>query len=64
MKSNKSRKVKEEKKQKKGEDGNTEHYIIKDKYQVLNWAKGGGFGDIFIARHITKGYEVAIKFVS
>eukprot|EP00347_Sterkiella_histriomuscorum_P016337 403353577 len=37
-------------------------YIIKGKYILKNYIKGGGFGDIFIAKHKDKGYEVAIKF--
>lgn len=39
-------------------------YIIKGKYKLMNYLKGGGFGDIFFARHVEKNYEVAIKFVS
>ena len=38
-------------------------YIIKQKYKLLNYAKGGAFGDVFFARHIEKSYDVAIKFV-
>lgn len=30
----------------------------------MHYHKGGGFGDIFIAQHVEKSYEVAIKFVS
>ena len=39
-------------------------YIIKGKYKLMNYLKGGGFGDIFFAKHVEKNYEVAIKFVS
>ena len=39
-------------------------YVIKGKYVLKNYIKGGGFGDIFIAKHKDKNYEVAIKFVS
>lgn len=42
---------------------NEKEYVIKGKYKLLNYVKGGGFGDIFFARHIEKNYEVAIKFV-
>ncbi len=38
-------------------------YIIKQKYKLLNYCKGGAFGDVFFARHIEKGYDVAVKFV-
>ncbi len=38
-------------------------YIIKQKYKLLNYCKGGAFGDVFFARHVEKGYDVAIKFV-
>ncbi len=38
-------------------------YIIKGKYKLLNYVKGGSFGDIFFAKHIEKNYDVAIKFV-
>lgn len=37
--------------------------MIKNKYKLLNYVKGGGFGDVFFARHIHKNYDVAIKFV-
>lgn len=39
-------------------------YIVKQKYKLLNYCKGGAFGDVFFAKHTDKGYEVAIKFVS
>ena len=39
-------------------------YVIKEKYKLLNYLKGGAFGDVYFARHIEKNYEVAIKFVS
>ncbi len=39
-------------------------YIIKDKYQITNFFKAGGFGEVFFAKHIAKNYDVAIKFVS
>ena len=42
---------------------NDQEYIIKEKYKLLNYIKGGGFGDVFFAIHIDKNYEVAIKFV-
>lgn len=38
--------------------------MIKDKYKLVAYYKAGGFGEIFFAKHIFKGYEVAIKFVS
>jgi hypothetical protein len=37
--------------------------LLKDKYQLQFYAKAGGFGEVFIARHIQKDYEVAVKFV-
>ena len=40
-----------------------DNYVIKGKYRVKDWVKGGGFGDIFMATHIEKNYDVAIKFV-
>lgn len=39
-------------------------YVIKQKYKLLNYCKGGAFGDVFFACHIEKGYDVAVKFVS
>ena len=39
-------------------------YTIKQKYKLLNYCKGGAFGDVYFAKHVEKGYEVAIKFVS
>ena len=39
-------------------------YIIKGKYRLANYCKGGAFGDVFFAKHTEKGYDVAIKFVS
>lgn len=38
--------------------------IIKQKYKLTSFNKGGAFGDVFFARHVEKGYDVAIKFVS
>lgn len=37
-------------------------YVIKQKYKLLNYCKGGAFGDVFFACHVHKGYEVAVKF--
>ncbi|CDW90421.1 protein kinase domain containing protein [Stylonychia lemnae] len=37
--------------------------MIKEKYLVLNFCKGGAFGEVFFGKHIVKEYEVAIKFV-
>ena len=39
-------------------------YLIKGKYVLLNFCKGGAFGEVFFAKHAEKGYEVAIKFVN
>ena len=39
-------------------------YVIKQKYKLLNYCKGGAFGDVFFACHVDKGYEVAVKFVN
>lgn len=39
-------------------------YIIKEKYKLSNYCKGGAFGDVFFAKHVVKNYDVAIKFVS
>jgi serine/threonine protein kinase len=38
--------------------------LIKEKYLVTGFIRGGGFGDVFLAKHTEKGYEVAVKFVS
>ncbi len=38
-----------------------EPYIIKGKYKLINFYKAGGFGQIFFAKHLEKGYEVAVK---
>jgi serine/threonine protein kinase len=38
--------------------------IIKEKYQIKDFIRGGGFGDVFLAKHSDKGYDVAVKFVS
>ena len=34
---------------------NEKEYIIKGKYKLLNYLKGGGFGDIFFATKRLKG---------
>ena len=39
-------------------------YLIKDKYRLLCFCKGGAFGDVFFAKHAEKGYDVAVKFVN
>lgn len=36
--------------------------MIKDKYRVTGYIRGGGFGDVFVAKHLKKNYEVAVKF--
>ncbi|CDW82169.1 protein kinase-like protein [Stylonychia lemnae] len=38
--------------------------ILKNKYQLCFFSKGGGFGEVYIAKHITKEYDVAVKFVT
>ena len=38
--------------------------VLKNKYQLQFFSKSGGFGDVYIAKHITKDYEVAVKFVT
>ncbi len=38
--------------------------VIKEKYRVTGFIKGGGFGDVFNAVHTEKNYDVAVKFVS
>lgn len=37
--------------------------MIKQKYVLENYYKGGAFGDIFFAKHLVKDYEVAVKLV-
>jgi hypothetical protein len=37
--------------------------VIKDKYKVNGFIRGGAFGDVFFAKHSQKNYDVAIKFV-
>ena len=37
--------------------------MIKDKYKLTNYCKGGAFGEVFFAKHIEKNYDVAVKFV-
>jgi hypothetical protein len=37
--------------------------ILKEKYQLQFFTKSGGFGEVFIGKHIFKDYEVAVKFV-
>lgn len=44
--------------------GTGENIIIKGKYKIINFYKAGGFGQIFFAKHTSKGYDVAIKVVS
>lgn len=41
-----------------------ENLVVKNKYQIQFYAKSGGFGEVYIAKHINKDYEVAVKFVS
>eukprot|EP00347_Sterkiella_histriomuscorum_P024208 403331935 len=41
---------------------NDKEYLIKGKYILMNFCKGGAFGEVFFARHSEKNYEVAIKF--
>ena len=43
---------------------NEQEYVIKNKYKLVNYCKGGAFGDVFFAKHTEKSYDVAIKFVS
>lgn len=43
---------------------NDKDYLIKGKYMLVNFCKGGAFGEVFFAKHAEKNYEVAIKFVS
>jgi len=43
---------------------NLEGIIIKNKYILGNHSKKGGFGEVIIARHIEKEYDVAVKFSS
>jgi hypothetical protein len=38
--------------------------VIKQKYKLLEFCKGGAFGDVYFGKHVDKGYDVAIKFVS
>jgi hypothetical protein len=38
-------------------------YLIKGKYRLMSFCKGGAFGDVFFAKHSEKNYDVAIKFV-
>lgn len=37
--------------------------IIKDKYVIRDYIRGGGFGDVFLAKHFDKNYDIAVKFV-
>ena len=41
----------------------SEGYLIKGKYRLESFCKGGAFGEVFFAKHIEKNYDVAIKFV-
>lgn len=43
---------------------NDAEYVIKEKYKLSNYCKGGAFGEVFFAKHIDKNYDVAIKFVN
>lgn len=36
----------------KGKFREGKEYIIKGKYKLVNYAKGGAFGDVFLAKHI------------
>jgi hypothetical protein len=36
---------------------------IKEKYLVTGFIRSGGFGDVFVATHNEKKYDVAVKFV-
>jgi serine/threonine protein kinase len=38
--------------------------VIKEKYRVQGFIRGGAFGDVFFAKHVQKNYDVAVKFVS
>jgi serine/threonine protein kinase len=38
--------------------------VVKEKYKIMDFIKGGGFGDVFLAKHTEKGYDVAVKIVS
>ena len=37
--------------------------VLKEKYKVVDFIRGGGFGDVFLAKHVQKSYDVAVKFV-
>ena len=38
--------------------------ILKEKYRIVDFIRGGGFGDVFLAKHVVKNYDVAVKIVS